>query len=249
MADGAAQRSRDRGRAYFCASKEVRRRKNTGKAPSPADFVQLWTDAYVDAVTPRNILLGFRSCEISLFDAQYFPEHCSPQRIQHQHLHACPASPAHSTDASQNSSQNSSPSAAPSQVSTKSDASTQCSGRAINAVTRDDPWSLHLGGFVTAQDFLDKVSDKENGAAAKPAPKRRARRVRKPLRRIDRPAAKCPAKPGPRLAPKPRAERSRRVDDPAQEAAPGPDEAQSSSDEGGGARDPFHLYVSYQSSC
>ena len=41
----------------------------------------------------------------------------------------------------------------------------------------------------------------------------------------------------------------RRVDDPAQQAAPGLDEAQSSSDEGDGARDAFDLYVSYQSSC
>ena len=43
---------------------------------------------------------------------------------------------------------------------------------------------------------------------------------------------KRPAKPGPRPAPKRRAEKRRRVDDPAPEAAPGPDEAQSSSDEG-----------------
>ena len=71
----------------------------------------------------------------------------------------------------------------------------------------------------------------------------------KPLRRIDRPAAKRPAKSGPRLAPKPRVQKRRRVDDPAQEAAPGPDEAQSSSDEGDGAGDPLDLYVSYLSSC
>ena len=227
------------------------KRKNHHRAPSPADFVQLWTDAYVDAVTPRNILSGFRSCGISPFDPQYFPEHCPRERIQHQDLPACPASPTHSPDASQDPPQNSSQgssqnsSAAPSQVSSKSDASTQCSGRAINAATRDDPWSLRLGGFVTAQDFLDKVSEKENGAAAKPAPKRRARRVGEPLRRVDRPAAKRPAKP----APKPRVEKRRRVDDPAPAAAPGPDEAQSSSDEGDGAGDPFDLYVSYQSSC
>ena len=131
------------------------------------------------------------------------------------------------------------------QVSSKSDASTQCSGRAISAATRDDPWSLRLGGFVTAQDFLDKVSEKENGAAAKPAPKQRARRVGEPLRRVDRPAAKHPAKP----APKPRAEKRRRAHDPAPVAAPSPDEAQFSSDEGDGAGDPFNLYVSSQSSC
>ena len=98
---------------------------------------------------------------------------------------------------------------------------------------------------MTAQDFLDKVSEKDNGAAAKPAPKRRARRVGEPLRRVDRPAAKRPAKP----APKPRTEKRRRVDDPAPPAAPRPDEAHSSSDEGDGAGDPFDLYVSYQSSC
>ena len=211
--------------------------------------MQLWTNAYLDAVTPRNILSGFSSCGIRLFDPQYFVEHCPPKRIQHQDLPACPASPAHSTDALQNSSQNSSPSAPPSQVSMKSDASTQCSGRAINAATRDDPWSLRLGGFVTAQDFLDKVSAKENGAAAKPAPKRRARRVGEPLRRIDRPAAKRTAKQGPHPAQKPRAEKRRRVNDPAQEAAPGRDEAQSSSDEGDGVGDPFDLYVRNQSSC
>ena len=234
-------------KASFRKKEEHWKRKNHHRAPSPADFVQLWTDAYVDAVTPRNFLSGFRSCGISAFDPQYFLEHCPPERIQHQDLPACPASPTHSTDASQNGLQNSSQnsSAAPSQVSTKKDASTQCSGRAINAATRDDPWSLRLMGFVTAQDFLDKVSEKDNGAAAKPAPKRRARGVGEPLRRVDRPAAKRHAKPGPRPAAKPRAEKRRRVDDPAPEAAPSPDEAQSCCDEGDHARDPFDLYVSY----
>ena len=185
-------------------------------------------------MTPRNILSCFRSFGISLFDPQYFLEHSPPKRIQHQDLPACPASPTHSTDASQNPSQNSSQnsSTAPSQVSAKSDASTQCSGRTISAATRDNPWSLRLGGFVTAQDFLDKVSEKQNGAAAKPALKRRARRVGEPLRLVDRPAAKHPAKPGPCPAPKTRAEKRRRVDNLAPEAAPGPDEAESSSDEG-----------------
>ena len=121
----------------------------------------------------------------------------------------------------------------------------QRSGRAISAATRGDPWSLRLGGFVTAQDFLDKVSEKESGAAAKPASKRRAPRVGEPLRRVDRAAAKHPAKP----VPKPRAEKRRRVDDPAPAAAPAYEEAQSFSDEGDGAGDPFDLYFSYQSSC
>ena len=181
-------------KASFRKKEEHWERKNHHRAPTPADFVQLWTDAYVDAVTPRNILSGFRSCGISPFDPQYFQEHCPREGIQHQDLPACPASPTHSPVASQDRPQNSSQgssqnsSAAPSQVSSKSDASTQCSGRAISAAKRDDPWSLHLGGFVTAHDFLDKVSEKENGAAAKPAPKRRARRVGEPLRRVDRPA-------------------------------------------------------------
>ena len=237
-------------KASFRKKQEHWKRKNHHRAPSPAHFVELWTHAYVDAVTPRNILSGFRSCGISPFDAQYFLEHYPRERIQHQDLPACLASPTHSPlalqdppeNSSQGSSQNSS--AAPSQVSSKSDASTPCSGRAISAATRDDPWSLRLGGCVTAQDFLDKVSEKENGAAAKPAPKRRARRVGEPLRRVDRPAAKRPAKP----APKPGPEKCRRVDGPAPAPAPGPDEAQSSSDEGDGAGDPFDLYVSYQSS-
>ena len=238
-------------KASFRKKEEHWERKNNHRAPSPADFVQLWTDAYVDAVTPRNILSGFRSCAISPFDRQYFLEHCPPEHVQHQDLPACPPSPTHSTHASQNASQNCSQnsSAAPSHVSTKSDASAQCSGRAISAATRDDPRSLRLGVFVTAQDFLNKVSEKENGAAAKRAPKRRARRMDEPLRRIDSPAAKGPAKLGPRPAPKPGAEKRRRVDDPALEAAPGPEEPQSSSDEGDGAGDPFDLYVSYQSSC
>ena len=238
-------------KASFRKKEKHWKRKNHHRAPCPADFVQLWTDAYVDAVTPRNILSGFRSCGISPFDHQFFLEHCPRERIQHQDPPACPASPTHSPVASQDPPQNSSQgssqnsSAAPSQVSLKSDASTQCSGRAISAATRDDPWSLRLGGFVTAQDFLDKVSEKENGAAAKPAPKRRARRVGEPLRWVDRPAAKRPAQP----APKPRAGKRRRVDDPAPAAAPGPDEAQFPSDEGDGAGDLFDLYVSYQSSC
>ena len=237
-------------KASFRKKEEHWKRKNHHRAPSPTDFVQLWTHAYVDAVTPRNILSGFRSCRISPFDPQYFLEHCPRERIQHQDLPAYPASPTHSPVASQDPPQNSSQgssqnsSAAPSQVSSKSDASTQCSGRAISVATRDDPWSLRLRDFVTAQDFLDKVSEKENGAAAKPAPKRRARRVGEPLRRVDRPATKRPAKPAPKL----RAEKRRRVDDPAPAAAPGPDEAQCSSDEGDGAGNPFDLYVSYQSS-
>ena len=112
--------------------------------------------------------------------------------------------------------------------------------------------SLFSARNVSAADisaFLDTVSEKENGAAAKPTPPRRARRVGEPLRRIDRPAAKRPAKPGPRPAPKPNTEKRRRIDDPAQEAAPGPDKAQSSSDKGDGAGDLFDLYVSYPSSC
>ena len=199
-------------KALFRKKKEHWKRKNHHRAPSLADFVQLWTGAYVDAVTPRNILSGFRSCGISPLDPQYFLEHCPPERIQHRDRPACPASPTHSTDASQNASQNSSQksSAAPSQMSAKSDASTQCSGRAISAATRDDAWSLRLGGFVTTQDFWDKVSEKENRAAAKPAPKRRARRVGEPLERVDRSAVKRPAKPGPRPAPKPRSEKSRK---------------------------------------
>ena len=48
---------------------------------------------------------------------------------------------------------------------------------------------------MTAQGFLDKVSEKENGAAAKPAPKRRAWRVGEPLRWTDRSAGKRRAKP------------------------------------------------------
>ena len=176
-------------KASLCKKEEHWKRKNHHRAPSPADVVQLWTDAYVDAMTPRIILSGLTSCGISPYDLQYFREHCPPKRIQHQDLPASPASAPHSTDASQNSSQNPSPLAAPSQVSAKSDASTQCRGTAINAATLDNPWSLRLGGFVTAQDFSDKVSGKENSAAARPAPKRRAPRVGEPLRRIDRPAA------------------------------------------------------------
>ena len=143
-------------KASFRKKEEHWKRKNHHRAPSPADFVELWTDAYVDAVTPRNILSVFRSCGISPFDAQYFLELCPRERIHHQDLPACPASPTHSPvalqDPPENSSQGSSQNSAavPSQVSSKSDASTQCSGRAISAATRNDPWSLRLGGFVTA---------------------------------------------------------------------------------------------------
>ena len=107
---------------------------NKGMSDEAADAAALtyllWTDAYVDAVTPRNILSGFRSCGISPFDPQYFLEHCPSERIQHQDLPACLASPTHSPVASQDPPQNSSQgslqnsAAAPSQVSSKSDAST-----------------------------------------------------------------------------------------------------------------------------
>ena len=83
-------------KASFRKKEEHWKRKNHHRAPSLADFVELWTDAYVDAVTPRNILSGFRSCGISPFYLQYFLEHCSRERIQHQDLPACPASPTHS---------------------------------------------------------------------------------------------------------------------------------------------------------
>ena len=39
-------------KASFRKKEEHRKRNNHHRAPSPADFVQLWTDAYVDAVTP-----------------------------------------------------------------------------------------------------------------------------------------------------------------------------------------------------
>ena len=168
-------------KASFHKKEKHWKRKNHHRAPSPAHFVQLWTDAYAYAVTSRNILSGFRSCGISPFDPQYFLEHCPSERIQHQDLPTCPANHAHSTNASQNSSQNSSPYATPSKVPTKSDASILCSGRAINAATRDNPWSLCRGGFVTTQNFLDKVNETENGATAKPAPKRWAQRVEESL--------------------------------------------------------------------
>ena len=87
---------------------------------------------------------------MSWFDPQYFLEHCTPERTQHKGLPAYPASTAHGSDASQDCSQKSSFLAAPSQVSTKRHALTQCSGKAIDAATRDKPLSLRLGGFVTA---------------------------------------------------------------------------------------------------
>ena len=95
-------------KASFRKKEEHWKRKNHHRAPSPADFVQLWTDAYVDAVTPRSILSGFRSCGISPFDPQYFLEHCPRENTQHQDLPACPASPTHSPVTSQDPPQNSS---------------------------------------------------------------------------------------------------------------------------------------------
>ena len=55
---------------------------------------------------------------------------------------------------------------------------------------------LRLRGLVTTHDFSDKVSEEKNGAAAKPAPKWRARRVGEPLTLIDTPAAKSQANRG-----------------------------------------------------
>ena len=49
-------------KASFRKKEEHWKRKNHHRAPSHAVFVQLWTDAYVDALTPRNILSGFWSC-------------------------------------------------------------------------------------------------------------------------------------------------------------------------------------------
>ena len=77
-------------KASFRKKEEHWKRKNHHRAPSPADFVQLWTDAYVDAMTSRNILSGFRSRGIRRFDPQYFLEDCPPERIQHHDLPACP---------------------------------------------------------------------------------------------------------------------------------------------------------------
>ena len=68
-------------KASFRKKEEHWKRKNHRRAPSPADFVQLWTGAYVDTVTPGNILSGFGSCGVSPFDPQCFLEHCPSERI------------------------------------------------------------------------------------------------------------------------------------------------------------------------
>ena len=65
-------------RAFTHLGRE-RQRECRGKAASPASFVELWTKAFVEAVTHQNILSGLKSCGTSPFDAAYFlhPQHWS----------------------------------------------------------------------------------------------------------------------------------------------------------------------------
>ena len=43
-------------KASFSKEEENWKRRIPQRAPSPADFVQLWTYAYADTVTPQKIL-------------------------------------------------------------------------------------------------------------------------------------------------------------------------------------------------
>ena len=234
-------------KASFRKKEEHSKRKNHHRAPSLADFVQLRTDAYVDAATPRNILaLGHvKSARVARNISWYIvplsasststllalPTFLTP--LMHRKILRKTLLLRQLLPGSQRK------------------PLLQHSGVAGLSMQRNGTilGRCASGAFVTVQDFLDNVKEKENGGAAKPARKRRARRVGEPLGRIDRPAAQRPTQPRPRAAPKPRDVKRRRVDDPAQQAPPGLNETQSSFDEWNGARYAFDLYVRYQSSC
>ena len=119
----------------------------------------------------------------------------------------------------------------------------------MNVAVKDDPWSLRLGGSLTAQDFIDKVTLSQNIPAAKPAPKRRARRLGDPLLCGDGAAAKLAAQPGPCTAPKPAAPKRQRLNNNAL-PAPQPEHGSKPESVSGNEqmRDDFDLFMSHESS-
>ena len=74
-------------KAIFRKKEEHWKRKNQHRAPTPADFVPFWTDSYIEAVTLRSIVSGFKSCGIASFDPNYFLNHCPPR------MHSVPRRP------------------------------------------------------------------------------------------------------------------------------------------------------------
>ena len=165
----------------FTRLERGRQRDCKGKAASPASFVELCTKAFVEAVTPQNILSGFKSYGISPFDLAYFLQHLPPARLKKPSPPPpveCPASTLSPAFFESSRSPDSPASGCSSPISrsscTKSDAGVQCTSREINQATKDDPWNLRLGGFVTSETFIEGASQaKEPKQKPKAAPKRK----------------------------------------------------------------------------
>ena len=68
-------------RAFTLLEREPKR-ECKGNSANPASFVELWTKAFVEAVTPQNILRGFKSCGLSPLDPAYFFQHLPPARLK-----------------------------------------------------------------------------------------------------------------------------------------------------------------------
>ena len=59
------------------------------------------------------------------------------------------------------------------------DAAVRCLGRDIHQATKNDPWNLRLGGFVTSETFIEAAHQ-----AKEPKPKPKAASKRKVGHRI-----------------------------------------------------------------
>ena len=141
-------------RAFTRLERQLQR-ECRGKAASPASFVELWTNAFFEAVTQQNILSGFKSCGINPFDPAYTLQHLpsvglkkrpsTSSTLDSRATPFSPASPVRGSTISKGS-------------STKSDAGVQCTSKEINHATRDDPWNLRFRGFVTSNTFIEAAS-------------------------------------------------------------------------------------------
>ena len=91
-------------------------------------IAELWTQSFVEAVTSKNTLSGFKSCGINPFDLAYLSPHLSSARLKKSEPSTLstldspvsPLSPAHLVSGSSSPINRS--------ISTKSDAGFHCTG-------------------------------------------------------------------------------------------------------------------------
>ena len=149
------------------------RAKNRGKSITPSLFVIFVTDFWMQCVTPSVIMSGFRRADISPFSPANFLASLDPCRVAYQAPHPSAAEPA-----AEPAAEAVLPSleASPHKVQ-KVNFQCQATSRAINMATRQHPWSMRLGGFVTSQFFREAAANYEKEQERnreKPAARRQA---------------------------------------------------------------------------